>query len=285
MQTIRTIKLMLTRQPTLEGAGVHLNRVFGVNHVPRFDPFLMLDDFRSDIPAHYLKGFPWHPHRGIETITYVLKGDVEHGDSLGNSGIISSGDVQWMTAGSGIIHQEMPKGDADGAMHGFQLWTNLPAAQNMMAPRYNDITADRIPVIELDGGIRVKVIAGTLGDTRGPMDDIVIDPSYFDCSVPPGQTFDYPTDPTYTAFIYVIGGVGRTDGQPLENGKLVLFGEGARLVVRATDAPLRFLLLTGKPLNEPVAWGGPIVMNTQEELDTAFREYRDGTFIKTPESG
>jgi redox-sensitive bicupin YhaK (pirin superfamily) len=185
-----------------------------------------------------------------------------------------------MTAGSGIIHQEMPKGDADGAMHGFQLWANLPAEQKMMAPRYRDITADRIPVVELQGGITVKVIAGALGGARGPMDDIVIDPEYLDCTVPPGETFVHPTDPAYTAFIYVIGGSGQTDGHALENGKLVLFDEGEQLAVGAADEPLRFLLLTGKPLNEPVAWRGPIVMNTQAELEAAFREYREGTFIK-----
>jgi hypothetical protein len=280
MQTTRKIALTLTRQPTMEGAGVHLNRVFGYGQSPRFDPFLMLDDFRSDTPEHYLKGFPWHPHRGIETITYVTKGDVAHGDSLGNTGMITSGDVQWMTAGSGIVHQEMPKGDADGAMHGFQLWANLPAEQKMMAPRYRDITADRIPVVELQGGITVKVIAGALGGARGPMDDIVIDPEYLDCTVPPGETFVHPTDPAYTAFIYVIGGSGQTDGHALENGKLVLFDEGEQLAVGAADEPLRFLLLTGKPLNEPVAWRGPIVMNTQAELEAAFREYREGTFIK-----
>lgn len=280
MQSNRNVKLTLTRQPTMEGAGVHLNRVFGYGQSPRFDPFLMLDDFRSDTPRHYLKGFPWHPHRGIETITYVLKGDVEHGDSMGNNGVISSGDVQWMTAGSGIIHQEMPKGDANGSMHGFQLWANLPASQKMMAPRYRDITADRIPVVDQENGTRIKVIAGSLGGVRGPMDDIVIDPEYLDCTVPAGQTFLHPTDPTYTAFIYVIGGKGLTGGQSLENGKIVLFEEGKQLAIKAGNESLRFLLLTGKPLNEPVAWRGPIVMNTKAELETAFREFQDGTFIK-----
>ncbi len=280
MKTTRKIQSMLTRQPTLEGAGVHLNRVFGYGQSPRFDPFLMLDDFRSDTPDHYRKGFPWHPHRGIETITYVLKGDVEHGDSLGNKGIISSGDVQWMTAGSGIIHQEMPKGDAGGAMYGFQLWANLPAAQKMMAPRYRDITAAQIPVVEQVNGTTIKVIAGSVGGVRGPVDDIVIDPEYLDCTVSTGQTFVHPTVPGYTAFIYVIGGVGQTDGQTIKNGKAVLFDDGEQLVVHAGDEPLRFLLLTGKPLNEPVAWRGPIVMNTEAELETAFRDYRDGTFIK-----
>ena len=280
MQSTRKIATTLIRQATLEGAGVHLNRVFGFREAPRLDPFLMLDDFRSDIPADYLKGFPWHPHRGIETITYVLKGDVEHGDSLGNKGLISSGDVQWMTAGSGIIHQEMPKGDAEGAMHGFQLWANLPAAQKMMAPRYRDITADRIPAVELTSGARVRVIAGRLDGAKGPMDDIVIDPEFFDCSLPAGKTFVHATDPDYTAMIYVIGGSGRTDDQTVVNGTLVLFEKGDRLSVSALEDDFRFLLLTGKPLGEPVAWQGPIVMNTQAELDTAFKEYREGTFIK-----
>ncbi|MGB8427693.1 MAG: pirin family protein [Desulfobacterales bacterium] len=280
MQTTRKIRMTLTRQPTMEGAGVHLNRVFGYSQTSRFDPFLMLDDFRSNTPAHYLKGFPWHPHRGIETITYVTKGDVEHGDSLGNTGVISSGDVQWMTAGSGIIHQEMPKGDANGAMHGFQLWANLPAAQKMMAPRYRGITADQIPAVKLENGIQVKVIAGSIGGAKGPMDDIVIDPEYFDCTVPTGQTFTHETDPAYTAFIYVIGGKGSTDSQAIENGTLVLFDAGDHVAICASNEPLRLLLLTGKPLNEPVAWRGPIVMNTQAELETAFREYHEGTFIK-----
>jgi hypothetical protein len=280
MQTTRKIRMTLTRQPTMEGAGVHLNRVFGYSQSPRFDPFLMLDDFRSNTPAHYLKGFPWHPHRGIETITYVTKGDVEHGDSLGNTGVISSGDVQWMTAGSGIIHQEMPKGDANGAMHGFQLWANLPAAQKMMTPRYRGITADQIPAVELENGVQVKVIAGSIGGAKGPMDDIVIDPEYFDCTVPTGQTFTHETDPAYTAFIYVIGGKGSTDSQAIENGTLVLFDAGDHVAISAANEPLRLLLLTGKPLNEPVAWRGPIVMNTQAELETAFREYHEGTFIK-----
>jgi len=272
--------MTLTRQPTMEGAGVHLNRVFGYSQSPRFDPFLMLDDFRSNTPALYLKGFPWHPHRGIETITYVTKGDVEHGDSLGNKGVISSGGVQWMTAGSGIIHQEMPKGDANGAMHGFQLWANLPAAQKMMTPRYRGITADQIPAVELENGVQVKVIAGSIGGAKGPMDDIVIDPEYFDCTVPTGQTFTHETDPAYTAFIYVIGGKGSTDSQAIENGTLVLFDAGDHVAISAANEPLSLLLLTGKPLNEPVAWRGPIVMNTQAELETAFREYHEGTFIK-----
>lgn len=272
--------MILKCKSTIEGAGVHLNRVFGFSELPKLDPFLMLDDFRSDNPEDYLKGFPWHPHRGIETITYVLKGDVEHGDSLGNKGVISSGDVQWMTAGSGIIHQEMPKGDAQGAMHGFQLWANLPAFQKMMKPRYKGITANQLPEVELGNGVRIKIIAGTVNGTRGPMDDIVIDPEYLDCTVPVGETFIHKTDPNYTAFIYVIGGKGKTDGTDIDNGTLVLFDKGEQLPVNTAGETLRFLLLTGRPLNEPVAWHGPIVMNTQAELETAFREYREGTFTK-----
>ena len=280
MQKTRKIKLILTGQPTMEGAGVHLNRLFGHAEAPTFDPFLMLDDFRSDKPEHFLKGFPWHPHRGIETITYVLKGDVDHGDSLGNKGIISSGDVQWMTAGSGIIHQEMPKGDAHGSMHGFQLWANLPASQKMIAPKYRDIKADLIPEVVVQNGVNIKVIAGDIEGVKGPMDDIIIDPEYLDCTLPPGQTFTHPVDPSYTAFIYVIGGSGATDSSSIKNGTLVLFDTGNHISLTAGDEGLRVLLLTGKPLNEPVAWQGPIVMNTQEELTTAFQEYRDGNFIK-----
>jgi len=265
----------------MEGAGVHLNRVFGYNEAPTFDPFLMLDDFRSDIPEHYLKGFPWHPHRGIETITYILTGDVEHGDSLGNKGVISSGDVQWMTAGSGIVHQEMPKGDVNGSMHGFQLWANLPSSQKMVPPKYRDITADKVPEVQVQNGVRIKVIAGNIEGVSGPMDDIVIDPQFFDCTLPAGKTFIHQVDPSYTAFIYVIGGNGITDNTALENGDLVLFESGDQLSITAFDTPLRFLLLTGKPLKEPVAWQGPIVMNTQKELSIAFQEYQDGRFIKT----
>jgi hypothetical protein len=205
---------------------------------------------------------------------------VEHGDSLGNEGIITAGDVQWMTAGSGIIHQEMPKGDARGAMYGFQLWTNLPARHKMIKPRYRGFTADQIPEVELENGVRIKIISGTIDGTRGPMDEIVIDPEYFDCTVPAGETFIHNTDRNYTTFIYVIGGKGQTEGTDIDNGILVLFDEGEQLSVKATGERLRFLLLTGKPLNEPVAWRGPIVMNTQAELEAAFREYREGTFVK-----
>lgn len=282
----RSIKATYHGETVTEGAGVRLRRIFGYYEVPDFDPFLMLDDFRSDTPEHFLKGFPWHPHRGIETITYVLKGDVEHGDSLGNQGVISSGDVQWMTAGSGIIHQEMPKGDADGSMHGFQLWANLPASQKMMAPRYRGITAADIPEAALPDGVRVKVIAGEVAGVRGPMDRIVIDPEYLDCSVPAGVEFVHPTRRGYTAFLYVIGGRGVVGRTEVRDKTLVLFEDGDELAASAaSDSPLRFLLLTGKPLGEPVAWRGPIVMNTQEELNVAFQEYRDGTFIKQGAEG
>ena len=241
---------------------------------------MMLDDFRSDNPEHFRKGFPWHPHRGIETITYVLKGDVEHGDSMGNKGIISSGDVQWMTAGSGIIHQEMPKGDAQGSMHGFQLWTNLPASQKMMDPRYRGITASLIPEVVMDDGVRIKIIAGTVGGTTGPVRDIVINPEYFDCTVPEEVEYVHATKPGYTAFIYVIDGKGVVNDNEVGNQTLILFDAGEEFAIRVTGEHIRFLLLTGKPLNEPIAWRGPIVMNTQAELETAFREYQEENFVK-----
>ncbi len=276
----RGIKLTITSRPTLEGAGVHLNRVFGFSNEELFDPFLLLDDFRSDTPDHYIKGFPWHPHRGIETITYVLKGDVEHGDSLGNSGIISSGDVQWMTAGSGIIHQEMPKGDENGAMYGFQLWANLPAKQKMIDPLYRDITAEQIPEINKENGVRIKIIAGVVDGISGPVNDIVIAPQYLDCSVPSNTLFIHPTETLHTVFLYVIGGKGTIEGVEVKNGTLVLFDKGPAVEINTTEHEMRFLLISGKPLKEPIAWRGPIVMNTEEELELAFREYQSGTFIK-----
>ncbi len=280
MNKKRKIRLVLKSKPVIEGAGVHLKRVFGFSEVPKFDPFLMLDDFRSDNPEHFRKGFPWHPHRGIETITYVLKGDVEHGDSMGNKGIISSGDVQWMTAGSGIIHQEMPKGDAQGSMHGFQLWTNLPASQKMMDPRYRGITASQIPEVVMDNGVRIKIIAGTVNGTIGPVRDIVINPEYLDCTVPEEVAYVHATKPDYTAFIYVIDGKGVINDTEVRNQTLILFDTGEEFAIKATGKFVRFLLLTGKPLNETIAWRGPIVMNSQAELETAFREYREGSFAK-----
>ena len=283
MSTIRKIRKVLKSKPTMEGAGVHLKRVFGNSEVPQFDPFLLLDDFRSDNPDHYLKGFPWHPHRGIETITYVLAGDVEHGDSLGNKGIIGSGDVQWMTAGSGIIHQEMPKGDENGKMYGFQLWANLPARDKMMNPRYRDITNEQIPEVKLDNGTAIKIIAGEVSDIKGPVQDIVIDPEYIDVTVPPNSEFRHPAKQGHTVFAYIIDGEGYFSDQrdPLaDNGTIVLFDNGDELMVSTEDQQVRFLLISGKPIKEPVAWYGPIVMNTQKELETAFEEYKQGTFIK-----
>ncbi len=279
----RMIKRVSSSVPTQEGAGVHLRRAFGKPELPLFDPFLLFDDFRSATPEHYLKGFPWHPHRGIETITYVLKGDVEHGDSLGNKGDITSGDVQWMTAGSGIIHQEMPKGDSEGRMEGFQLWANLPAADKMMHPRYRDITADEVPVVTLANGTVIKVICGRIGDVHGPVQDVVIDPEFYDVKLPPAATFTHPTRETHTVFSYVHAGSGRFDEETDElhgNNALVLYGKGEQVSITAGDEGVCFLLIVGKPLNEPVAWGGPIVMNSQKELTLAFEEYKNGTFIK-----
>ncbi len=296
----RKIRLVLRGRPTLEGAGVHLRRVFGNHEVPLFDPFLLFDDFRSDTPKDYVKGFPWHPHRGIETITYVLRGDVEHGDSMKNRGIIRSGDAQWMTAGSGIIHQEMPKGDATGRMYGFQLWANLPRSHKMMPPRYRDVKSAEVPLVELEGGVTARVICGELGGRQGPVRDIVTDPEYLDVTVPEGGEFTHPTRRGQTVFAYVIEGQGifcsernpfgyerRGAGyfdmqrDPLvRDGTAVLFEDGERVTVTAEGAALRFLLVSGKPIREPVAWYGPIVMNTREELRTAFEEFESGTFIK-----
>lgn len=283
MATYRKIKKIFTSRPTLEGAGVHLKRAFGNPELPLFDPFLMLDDFRSDNPSHYAAGFPWHPHRGIETITYVLQGDVEHGDSMGNKGIITSGDVQWMTAGSGIIHQEMPQGDPRGIMKGFQLWANLPASEKMMDPRYRDVRASQIPVAKLDNGCEARVICGRFGDVEGPVRDIVTDPGYLDVSVPAHTTFEYQTKPGHTVLAYVIYGsasFGEPEGFTAKNEDLVLFEDGDRVMLTATNEPVRFLLLSGEPIGEPIAWYGPIVMNTQDELRRAFEEYDKGAFIK-----
>ena len=283
MDKTRKIRRIIKSKPTLEGAGVHLNRVFGFNEPKGFDPFLLLDDFRSDIPENYLKGFPWHPHRGIETITYILDGNVEHGDSLGNSGVIGQGDVQWMTAGSGIIHQEMPKGDEAGRMGGFQLWANLPAAQKMMAPRYREVKSSQIPIVTSMSGATMRVICGEVEGTKGPVRDIVTDPEYLDVTLPAGSEFSHPTSKEHTVLAYVIEGQAFFDAEkktPMSNGALAQFETGEEVVAFATDVPARFLLLSGKPIGEPVAWYGPIVMNTQRELEIAFEEYRNGTFIK-----
>jgi redox-sensitive bicupin YhaK (pirin superfamily) len=277
---IRQIVEVLHSQEVIEGAGVHLRRVFGFHNPVQFDPFLLLDDFRSTNRDEYIKGFPWHPHRGIETITYMLQGDVEHGDSLGNSGVLSSGDVQWMTAGSGIIHQEMPKGDENGILQGFQLWANLPAASKMIPPRYRGIINSDIPLVKKMGGTLIRIIAGTVDGVTGPADNITIDPEYLDCTVPPHTEFSHPTQRGYTVFIYVIGGTGSVNGTLVTDRDLVLFADGEEVALASDDISLRFLFLSGKPIGEPIAWRGPIVMNTDEELNQAFNELQNDTFIK-----
>jgi redox-sensitive bicupin YhaK (pirin superfamily) len=283
MTTTRKILKILKSKPTIEGAGVHLKRALGFSEVPMFDPFLLLDDFRSDNPAHYLKGFPWHPHRGIETITYMLNGEVEHGDSMGNKGAIYSGDVQWMTAGSGVIHQEMPKGDEKDVMGGFQLWANLPSAHKMMPPRYRGVESSQIPEVLLDNGTKIKVICGQIGDILGPVRDIITDPEYLDITIPDKSEFVHLTKAGHTVFAYVIEGQGyfNIQTEPIaDDGTLVLFDDGDQITISTNQQPVRFILISGKPIGEPVAWYGPIVMNTQEELKLAFEEYQNGTFIK-----
>jgi redox-sensitive bicupin YhaK (pirin superfamily) len=284
MASIRRIRKIVKSQPTIEGAGVHLKRAFGYQQLPELDPFLLLDDFHSRNPDDYVKGFPWHPHRGIETITYVLYGKVEHGDSMGNKGTISSGDIQWMTAGSGIIHQEMPKGEEDGLMWGFQLWANLPASHKMMDPRYRDIKSQQVPEITMDGGVKVKIICGGINGVEGPVQDIVIDPEYLDITVPPKSSFTHPVKTGHKAFAYVMDGKGYFDQNRDEVGgpeSLVIFDDGDEVVISTEDGAVRALFVSGKPIGEPVAWHGPIVMNTQEELRIAFEEYEKGTFIKS----
>jgi len=279
---LRKVERVSTSHHTLEGAGVRLRRAFGSEDVPLFDPFLLLDDFGSDRPEDYMAGFPWHPHRGIETVTYMLSGEVEHGDSIGNSGVISSGDVQWMTAGGGIIHQEMPR-RWDGRMRGFQLWVNLPAVRKMMPPRYRGIVQDQIPEAVLQDGSRVKVIAGRVDGTVGPVKDLVVETEYLDVFVPAAHTFQWDSPDDYRVFAYVYEGVGTLGGDephPVSDHSLVTFGQGRTVVAQAGHAGLRFILVSGLPLREPVAWGGPIVMNTRDELERAFREYRDGTFLQ-----
>jgi len=298
--SIRPIKRLIKSKPTIEGAGVHLRRAFGFGATSEFDPFLLLDDFRNDIPQDYLAGFPWHPHRGIETITYVLAGTVEHGDSLGHSGTIGAGDVQWMTAGRGIIHQEMPKGDHAGRMHGFQLWANLPSSLKMIAPRYQEVNSGEMPVVTDDDGTAVRIVCGSFWGKKGPVDGIAADPIYLDVTVPPGRRKSLPVDTPRRAFAYVFAGarkfcnassplavptepVGWLDTTPpseAENRSLILFDRGDEVIVQAGDEGIRFLLVSGKPLEEPVAWYGPIVMNTQEQLQQAFLELREGTFLK-----
>jgi redox-sensitive bicupin YhaK (pirin superfamily) len=299
--SIRPVKRVSLSTPAVEGAGVKLRRAFGFGDTTAFDPFLLLDDFRNDRPEDYRAGFPWHPHRGIETITYVLAGTVEHRDSLGNKGTLGAGDVQWMTAGSGILHQEMPEGDTRGRMHGFQLWANLPSSLKMMAPRYQDIKAPEIPEIVDDDGTRVRVVCGEFWGRRGPIEGVAADPRYLDVWVPPGRRKTLPVETERHAFAYVFEGSGSFRGasQPfgvltekevdgaeiitresIGNRSLVEFDSGDEVTVEAGDAGIRFLLVSGKPLQEPVAWYGPIVMNSQAELKEALRELQDGTFIK-----
>jgi hypothetical protein len=298
--SIRPVKRIIESKPTTEGAGVKLRRAFGFGETGEFDPFLLLDDFRNDRPDDYRAGFPWHPHRGIETITYVLAGTVEHGDSLGNQGSLGAGDVQWMTAGRGILHQEMPQGDPRGRMHGFQLWANLPSSLKMTAPRYQDIRAAEIPAITDDDGTIVRVISGEFWGRRGPVEGVAADPHYLDIEVPPGRRKTLPVETGRHAFAYVFEGSGsfRDASQPFGvltekevdgneivvreqtgNRSLVLFDSGDEVTVQAGEEGIRFLLVSGKPIREPVAWYGPIVMNTKAELQQAMAELRNGTFI------
>jgi redox-sensitive bicupin YhaK (pirin superfamily) len=298
--SIRPIRRIVEAQPTIEGAGVLLRRAFGFGATDEFDPFLLLDDFRNDDPDAYLAGFPWHPHRGIETITYVLAGTVNHLDSLGNGGDLGAGDVQWMTAGSGIMHQEMPKGDSSGRMHGFQLWANLPASLKMTSPRYQDVSSADIPVITDDDGTSVRVVCGSFWGKTGPVDGVAADPRYLDVTVPPGLRKTLPVETTRHAFAYVFDGSGsfRDASEPQAvktehlkpgtgellgetgNRSLVLFDNGDEITVQAGPSGVRFLLVSGRPIGEPVAWRGPIVMNTNEELRLAYTELHNGTFIK-----
>jgi redox-sensitive bicupin YhaK (pirin superfamily) len=298
--SLRPVTKIIESKPTLEGAGVRLRRAFGFGRTKDFDPFLLLDDFRNERPEDYLAGFPWHPHRGIETITYVLTGTVEHGDSLGNKGKLGAGDVQWMTAGSGILHQEMPKGDPSGRMHGFQLWANLPSSLKMTDPRYQDIAARDIPEVTDDDGTRVRVVCGTFWGKTGPVDGVAADPRYLDVWVPPGRRTTLAVETSSNAFAYVFEGSGsfRDASSPrgvlteqldpaatvvreqTGNRSLVLFGGGDGVTVQAGEEGIRFLLVSGRPIEEPVAWYGPIVMNTTEELERAYAELHDGTFIK-----
>jgi redox-sensitive bicupin YhaK (pirin superfamily) len=298
--SIRPVKRIVQSKPTMEGAGVHLRRAFGFGDTTEFDPFLLFDDFRNDRPADYMAGFPWHPHRGIETITYVLNGSVNHGDSLGNRGTLGAGDVQWMTAGRGILHQEMPQGDERGRMHGFQLWANLPASLKMTAPRYQDIKSPDIPEVTDDDGTKVRVIIGDFWGKKGPVEGIAADPRYLDVWVPPGKRKTIPVELGRHAFAYVFDGSGtfrdasapqgvmteRTDGsdvvEKMDAGdrSLVLFDRGDEVTVQAGEQGIRFLLASGRPLEEPVAWYGPIVMNSESELRQAYEELRNGTFIR-----
>ena len=280
---VRSIVRRFPGVPTLEGAGVHLRRSFSNNEVPLFDPFLLLDRFGSANPEEYLAGFPWHPHRGIETVTYVLNGRVEHGDTLGNSGVIGPGDVQWMNSGSGIVHQEMPQRTDGPGLSGFQLWVNLPAREKMSVPAYRGLGSDDLPRVTTDSGGSVKVVAGTFGRTEGPVRGIPVDPTYLDVTLAAGERFDWSPREGYTAFAHAVDGRGTfdgTDGGAVASGETVLFGDGASIGAAAGPDGWRFLLVSGRPLREPVAWYGPIVMNTRDQLVEAARELRTGTFVK-----
>ena len=300
--SIRPVKRIVEAQPHIEGAGVRLRRAFGFGDTEETDPFLLFDDFRGDQPTDYMAGFPWHPHRGIETITYVLAGTVNHGDSLGNQGALGAGDIQWMTAGSGILHQEMPQGDDAGRMHGFQLWANLPAAEKMTNPRYQDVAGANIPEVTDDDGTTVRIICGDFWGQRGPVDGIAADPRYLDVYVPPGKRKTLPVEMDRHGFAYIFNGTGSfrdasdpqsvatevmEEGQPeatavdvTGNRNLILFDSGDEITVQAGEEGIRFLLVSGKPIEEPIAWRGPIVMNSQNELQAAFRELQQGTFIR-----
>lgn len=282
MNKYRSIDRVITGKYSFDGAGVKLMRIFGFYEEGLLDPFLLMDFFGSDDPKDYIAGFPWHPHRGIETVTYMLSGKVEHGDSMGNKGVIGSGDIQWMTAGSGIIHQEMPQSD-EQKMYGLQLWVNLPASHKMMKPRYQDIPASEVKEVLLENGVRVRVLAGQFNGIEGPVRDIVADPVYFDIMIPAGTEFATDVHTDYTVFAFVFEGEGWFDEAReilVKSGQGVILKDGSAIKAISGTSPMRFILISGKPIKEPIAWRGPIVMNTEEEIDTAFREYRAGTFIK-----
>jgi len=284
MSTIRAVQQLFRSQPTVEGAGVKLKRAFGSSQLPRFDPFLLLDDFHSGNPDDYLAGFPMHPHRGIETITYLLQGRVLHKDSMGHSGVIEAGDVQWMTAGGGIIHEEMPQ-VSKPALWGFQLWANLPASHKMMAPRYREIRNDQIPTVSPADGVTIRIICGRVGGVEGPVREIVIDPEYLDVALAPERRYDHPVKAGHRVFSYLLEGearFGHADGKAVGAETVALLGDGETVRIVTGKSAARLLLVSGKPIGEPIAWGGPIVMNTREELARAFEEYRDGTFLASP---
>lgn len=281
MTITRSVDALLQARPTMEGAGVQLKRGFAFGQEYKFDPFLLFDDFSGDEPSKFIAGFPWHPHRGIETITYLLEGDVAHGNSMGNSGVIHPGDVQWMTAGSGIIHQEMPEASPLGTLIGFQLWANLPAKQKMISPRYLGIESSQIPTVETEG-VMIRIICGMVDGVQGPVKEVAIQPEYIDITLQPDTTWEHPTQTGHTAFAYMVKGSMDVGGENnIRQNTVILFSDGEQISVATGKEGARFLLISGKPLHEPIAWGGPIVMNTQEELQTAFAEYRAGTFIKS----